>query len=250
MALVRSTPEDAMARSLAVRASEFIPYATLRPRSISFLPIARGCQAACPFCFSEASASAEQRQARLDSTTVGNWLRLAHERGAERAVITGGGEPTLLGDLALRSLVEACSGRFSKVVLITNGFALATADDPAESLRALREAGLSVLAVSRTADQPFRAISRRIPLGISRAFRKSSASTGPPRSSACFPSSRAASPKRPKARYETKTMMPRLSPQRFPQLGARTVVGNTHAAGSRRGPTAGRFSASFRASAR
>ncbi len=148
-ALVRSTPEEAMARSLAIRAREFVPYAALRPRSISFLPIARGCQAACPFCFSEASASADQRQARLDSTTIGNWLLLAHERGAERAVITGGGEPTLLGDLALRSLVEACSGRFSKVVLITNGFALATAYDPAESLRGLRKAGLSVLAISR-----------------------------------------------------------------------------------------------------
>lgn len=143
------TPEEAMARSLAIRAASFLPYAELRPRSVSFLPIARGCQAACPFCFSEASASADQRQGKLDPATVAAWLARAHARGAERAVITGGGEPTLLGQAELTSLVGACAACFSTVVLITNGYALAKADDPVASLRALREAGLSVLAVSR-----------------------------------------------------------------------------------------------------
>ncbi len=39
--------EEAMAKSLALHASTFAPYADLRPRSLSFLPIAKGCQAAC-----------------------------------------------------------------------------------------------------------------------------------------------------------------------------------------------------------
>jgi pyruvate-formate lyase-activating enzyme len=147
--LTRTSPEDAMARSLALRGDGFIPYASLRPRSISFLPIARGCQAACPFCFSTASASAEQRQTRLDPATVDMWLRLARRRGAERAVITGGGEPTLLGTPGIEALVRACATAFSSVILITNGYTLATADDPVRSLLGLRRAGLSVLAVSR-----------------------------------------------------------------------------------------------------
>jgi hypothetical protein len=62
----RLSLEDAMARSLALHARSFLPYADLKPRSLSFLPIAQGCQASCPFCFSESSASFEQKQTRLN----------------------------------------------------------------------------------------------------------------------------------------------------------------------------------------
>ncbi|MEP6863094.1 MAG: radical SAM protein, partial [Deltaproteobacteria bacterium] len=139
------TVEQATARSLGLRA--FAPYAELRPRSISFLPVARGCQAACSFCFSEASVSADQRHAPLDAQITGRWLDAAVARGAERAVITGGGEPTLLRWPALLELVRSCRDRLGKVVLITNGIALAA--DASTRVGELRAAGLGVLAVSR-----------------------------------------------------------------------------------------------------
>jgi pyruvate-formate lyase-activating enzyme len=140
--------EEAMADALLLHAEVFAPYADLKPRTIAFLPIAKGCQAACPFCFSEASASAEQKQARLNWSTASRWIDAAADRGAERAVITGGGEPTLMRPTDLARLVESCRSRFKKVVLITNGIAFAqdSADGQLEDLAA---AGLSVLAVSR-----------------------------------------------------------------------------------------------------
>ncbi|WP_431262448.1 radical SAM protein [Roseateles chitinivorans] len=143
--------EEAMARSLALHADAFLPWDAIRPRSVSFLPIARGCQAKCPFCFSEASASVEQPQARIDWAGVDQWVQRAQSRGAERAVITGGGEPTLMKRADLLQLVRACRARFDKVVLITNGVALAGQGEAeaAEQLMALHEAGLGVLAVSR-----------------------------------------------------------------------------------------------------
>jgi len=139
--------EEAMARSLAIHAGSFAPYAALRPRSISFLPIARGCQAACSFCFSEASVSADQRQSPLDDQITARWLDAAVTRGAERAVITGGGEPTLLGWPELLALVRSCRARLGKVVLITNG--IVVAEDPHVRACELRDAGLGVLAISR-----------------------------------------------------------------------------------------------------
>src|SRR5438132_6357419 len=46
--------EDAMAASLRLLNREFLPFAGMRPRAISFLPVALACQAGCPFCFSKA----------------------------------------------------------------------------------------------------------------------------------------------------------------------------------------------------
>lgn len=141
--------EDATAWSLAEH--DLQPYEALRPRSISFLPIARGCQASCSFCFSEASVSADQRQARPDWPLWDRWLREARRVGAERAVITGGGEPTLLRDHDLLRLVRLCRHHYDKVVLITNGFELARQPPEvgAAKVGALHGAGLSVLAISR-----------------------------------------------------------------------------------------------------
>lgn len=143
--------EEAMAKSLALHADAFLPWEAIRPRSVSFLPIARGCQAACPFCFSEASASADQPQARIDWAGVDLWLERALAHGAERAVITGGGEPTLTKRADLLQLVRACRKRFEKVVLITNGLALAERGEAeaSQQLAELSAAGLRVLAVSR-----------------------------------------------------------------------------------------------------
>ena len=143
--------EQAMAQSLALHEADFQSWEALSPRSLSFLPIARGCQAACPFCFSEASASVEQPQTRVDWPLLRGWISAARARGAARAVITGGGEPTLLPFAALTRLIKECSAAFAKVVLITNGvkFATMTTEDASMHLLALKAAGLSVLAISR-----------------------------------------------------------------------------------------------------
>ncbi len=151
---VSATPvllEDAAADSLRLLRAELLPYDGLRPRTVSVLPIARGCQAACPFCFSEASVSAEQEQGKVDVVRVANVMRAGRARGAERAVITGGGEPGLLREEPLRELVAACAREFRKVVLITNGYRHAHMDGTrrAESLAGLAAAGLAVLNVSR-----------------------------------------------------------------------------------------------------
>src|SRR5262249_58973832 len=143
--------EDAMARSLELHSQRFAAYSEIRPRSLSFLPIARGCQAACPFCFSEASVSVDQPQVKFDLERARAWIEPARLRGAERAVITGGGEPTLLPRRQLVQLVNACRTGFRKVVLITNGvrLALSPASEAAAQLCELHNTGLSVLAVSR-----------------------------------------------------------------------------------------------------
>src|SRR5256884_3502229 len=44
------------------------PYTQIRPRSVSVLPIAIGCQAKCPFCFSHSSVSIDQPKQRSLST--------------------------------------------------------------------------------------------------------------------------------------------------------------------------------------
>jgi L-lysine 2,3-aminomutase len=88
--------EDAMAASLRLLNREFLPFVDIRPRAISFLPVALACQAKCPFCFSKASVSSDQAVAKPDWEKVSVWLDRAQAHGAERAVITGGGEPTLL----------------------------------------------------------------------------------------------------------------------------------------------------------
>jgi MoaA/NifB/PqqE/SkfB family radical SAM enzyme len=145
------TVEDAMAAALRVLNLELLPYVEIRPRAISFLPVALACQAKCPFCFSKASVSSDQTPAKPDLERASAWLDRARTHGAERAVITGGGEPTLLAPALLQQLVAACASRFDKVVLITNGHTLAVASEPDQEgqLGALYDAGLRVLAISR-----------------------------------------------------------------------------------------------------
>ncbi|WP_236655941.1 radical SAM protein [Streptacidiphilus jiangxiensis] len=146
-----TTVEDAMAASLQLQESALRRYADIRPRSVSVLPVASACQARCSFCFSAASISTDQPPAPVPWAAVGRWLERAREAGAERAVITGGGEPTLIPFEQQLRLVSACAEAFPKVVLITNAHTLAKGEhaDRAERLAALSSAGLSVLAVSR-----------------------------------------------------------------------------------------------------
>jgi len=149
--------EDATARSLRVLHPRLLPYAALVPRSVSLLPIAKGCQARCAFCFSRASISADQAGGDLDPAVAAAALREGRSRGAERAVITGGGDPGLVPLPRLLQLVRACAETFSrKVVLITNGLFLAALDEGArrDALVALEQAGLTVLSLSRHHPEP------------------------------------------------------------------------------------------------
>jgi pyruvate-formate lyase-activating enzyme len=150
-ALTSAVVEEVMAASLQLLQGALMPFAALRPRSLSALPIAKGCQAACPFCFSDASASAEQAQARLDLDAVRRLAARARAHGAERFVITGGGEPGLLRHAQLVALIRAGAEALGKAVLITNGHHLATQapDGRAQSLADYAAAGLQVLAISR-----------------------------------------------------------------------------------------------------
>lgn len=151
IAIRRAVVEEMTAASLRLSSQQFQEFAALRPRTLSILPIAQGCQAKCAFCFSKASISADQAPYRPDWDTVGAWLDKAAAHGAERAVITGGGEPTLLPFAQLEKLIACCAERFSKVVLISNGHAFATLAQAERiaHLRALHDAGLSVLSLSR-----------------------------------------------------------------------------------------------------
>jgi len=143
--------EDACALSLRLHFKEGVTYERLMPRSVSILPVAKACQANCPFCFSKASASADIQSKPIDWHRVAEVLRKGRASGANRAVITGGGEPSLLRDEDMDRLVRATSAVFSKIVLISNGYKWGSMSEQgrAVALRGLDDAGLSVLALSR-----------------------------------------------------------------------------------------------------
>jgi hypothetical protein len=87
---------------------------------------------------------------------VGEVLRAGARRGAGRAVITGGGEPTLLAEPELHRLIGEAVAVFPKVVLISNGHKWGRLPGPGRlaALQRLASAGLSVLALSRHHHQP------------------------------------------------------------------------------------------------
>ncbi len=124
---------------------------TLRPITASVLPIATGCDAACPYCFSASSISAQMRHRTLTRKEIVGFLDYARSRGVQRAVVTGGGEPLLSALMDLGWLIHAMAARYPKVVMITNGARLADADEEKakERWRVIAQQGLTVLAVSR-----------------------------------------------------------------------------------------------------
>lgn len=149
--LIEVRLEEAMADSLAINRSRDVGFHSLRPRSVSVLPIAIGCQAACPFCFSKASVSADQRRREFDDQRIRAVFQAAKRKGAERAVITGGGEPGLLSQQRLVELIGIARETYDKVVLISNGvkWARMNAVDRLSALLELDQAGLSVMSLSR-----------------------------------------------------------------------------------------------------
>jgi len=148
--------EELYACSYRTHEGRLSSFESLRPRSVSVLPIARACQARCPFCFSRASVSAGTLAAPPDWPRIREVLSAARQRGAERAVITGGGEPTLMRSADLLRLVGLASSEFPRVVLITNGAVWGGLEEAArvEALEQLAQAGLSVLSISRHHHDP------------------------------------------------------------------------------------------------
>jgi len=149
--LVNLRVEELCALSLRLHLKGKTTYEQLIPRSISILPVARACQANCPFCFSKASVSAEIRPDAIDWYRVAAVLKQAQARGASRVVITGGGEPSMLEDSELDRLIRESAAVFSKVVLITNGYKWGRApeEERAKALERMEVAGLTVMAISR-----------------------------------------------------------------------------------------------------
>jgi molybdenum cofactor biosynthesis enzyme MoaA len=147
---VDCTVEDLSAAAYRLEQSELAEWNQLRPRALSFLPVALACQASCKFCFSESSISAEQEKRIEDFTELEYWCQTAAAAGAERFVITGGGEPTIIKFEETLKCVSLAARYFDKIVLITNGISLSKGSDEKilERLKNLKSAGLSVLSIS------------------------------------------------------------------------------------------------------
>ncbi|BDS06832.1 hypothetical protein NT6N_18720 [Oceaniferula spumae] len=154
--LIPKRVEDVMADSFQVIEPYLLPWSELEPRTISILPIAMACQASCKFCFSKASVSSEFKGKIDDWSHITAAISAGKNAGVQRAVITGGGEPTLLEKNQLLKLIRQCSDNFSKTVLITNAISLAKQNPIArlETLRNWDDAGLSILAISRHHQNP------------------------------------------------------------------------------------------------
>ena len=133
------------------RASGQMEWESMEPRTFSVLPIANACQARCAFCFSKASASEAVKQRPLDLELGRKWAREARKRGVLRAVITGGGEPTLCKPEALESLVRMLSEEIGSTLVITNGAIWGNLSDSElhRRLECLANAGLTRIALSR-----------------------------------------------------------------------------------------------------
>lgn len=147
------TVEELFAKSMRLNDASLTPFTACVPRSVSLLPVAQGCQAKCSFCFSHSSISDDvrQRDRKLTMTRVYTVLDAAKAAGAERAVITGGGEPLVSPFALICKMVRACADRFPAVILISNGYAISQLEPP-QRIRALcqlRDSGLTVLSISR-----------------------------------------------------------------------------------------------------
>lgn len=144
--------EDLTAKSFELNFNLKRDYNNIQPRSISILPVKSGCQANCDFCFSTYSVSEDLEQGLLKNDSIDYYLKLAKERGASRAVITGGGEPTLIAHEKLLEMIAQSASYFpQKVVLITNthNYAIQKPHEILETLMELEEHGLTDLSISR-----------------------------------------------------------------------------------------------------
>src|SRR3954451_25464422 len=87
----------------------------------SVLPVRVACNLRCPFCFSRSSISALRfEKADWRTLDVEDYYSFSRDRGANRLVITGGGEPLLRADDVV-DLVERGSKFFAEIGCFTNG---------------------------------------------------------------------------------------------------------------------------------
>ena len=120
------------------------PWAQCEYLTCSVLPVRFACNCDCKFCFSKSSISAlASERADWDALDVESYYRYAHERGARRLVITGGGEPLLRPDDVL-SLVRRGRAFFDEIALFTNGTFMSR-----DLASALQASGLSYVCYSR-----------------------------------------------------------------------------------------------------
>ena len=112
----------------------------------SVLPVRVACNLRCPFCFSKSSVSA-LRHERADwrQLDVASYYAFARSHGANRLVITGGGEPLLRPEDVVY-LVALGRRYFDEIACFTNGTFLTR-----ELAQRLHDAGLSYLCYSRHA---------------------------------------------------------------------------------------------------
>lgn len=147
---VEKTVEDVTAEAYRLHVGSLQEWDKLRPLTLSFLPIAMACQASCSFCFSGSSISFEKKKRIKDFEHLEYWCRTASDAGAERFVITGGGEPTIMPFEEIIEALKLSSKFFAKNVIISNGLFLSKLDedDIIMRLKELKSAGLSVLSLS------------------------------------------------------------------------------------------------------
>lgn len=143
--------EDLLSRSYAINSSDDLDYLSCKPRTVSVLPVAIGCQAKCTFCYSKYSVSSDIENGKFDLENINQYFDLAKESGAERAVITGGGEPTLIPHHRLSAIIKSAASKFGeKVLMITNGYKYAQMSELEieKILWDLKASGLGTLAIS------------------------------------------------------------------------------------------------------
>lgn len=130
---------------------DFVHYNKIRPRSISFLPIAIGCNASCPFCFSKNSISLVAKQKLIPIGKLKPFYEKAKELGVTRSVITGGGEPSLVKKERLYEYISFMKEYVDRVIMISNGqvYTKGTKEETIHHLKELESSGLDVLSISR-----------------------------------------------------------------------------------------------------
>ena len=144
------TVEDITALSLSLEKENKFTYEDLKPLTLSFLPVGVACQAKCKFCFSKSSISKERIKKINDFSDLDYWLDYAKRKGANRFVITGGGEPGLFGYENIKTAIDKGRNHLGKVILITNGLFITKNDDDGmiNQLIELKKVGLNILSLS------------------------------------------------------------------------------------------------------
>lgn len=143
-------PEDILALAYKTQSESLMEYDKLKPRTLSYLPVKIECQASCKFCFSKSSISLNKRLEPLEHGKLDRACALSKERGAERFVITGGGEPLLFGYDGIIDILKVASKYYNNILIITNGKEIEDYSD--SQMDALKSNGLERIAVSIHSD--------------------------------------------------------------------------------------------------